>query len=194
MFGSIVRKIMDTGMKKDHSDAAPTNELSKDAEKLQSNVAWPYGSDMAIQIIKEIYDTRQQVAEVRKDIESAVVPKFIDISIRTGDLIEHAIELWRMEQRLNKVSLDESQQAFFTNAIHRLKRYLDKNDIEIVDHTGQKFNVGRNLDVLWVEESPSVAEPIIKETKEPTILCKNQIVHKGKVIVLEGTEGGARYE
>lgn len=191
---------MNVSMVKDLHDAASTggynHESGKNAEKPQPVSTWPYGTDMAIQIIKEIYDTRQEVSEIRKDIESAVVPKFLDISIHTRYLIEHAIELWRMEQRLSKVasSLDESQQIFFTNSIHRLKRYLDKNDIEIVDHTGQRFNDGRNLDVLLVVKSPGVAESIIKETKEPTILCKDQVVHKGKVIVLESGDGDEEHE
>jgi hypothetical protein len=71
------------------------------------------------------------------------------------------------------------------NSIQKIKRYLDKNDIEIVDHTNQKFNEGRNLDVLAVEKSLDISESIIKETKEPTILHKNQVVHKAKVIILE---------
>ncbi len=62
---------------------------------------------------------------------------------------------------------------------------MDKNDIEIVDHTNQKFNEGINLDILAVEKSSDILESIIKETKEPTILHKNQVVHKGKVIILE---------
>ena len=57
--------------------------------------------------------------------------------------------------------------------------------MEIVDHTNQKFNEGRNLEVLAVEKSPDILEPIIKETKEPTIMHKDQVVHKGKVIILE---------
>ena len=111
-----------------------------------------------------------------------------DMPDRMPNLVEHAIELWRLEQRLGRLaaSLDEPQRDLVMNSIQRLKRYLEKNDIEIVDHTNQKFNQGRNLDVLLVEQSQDVTEPFIKETKEPTILCKNQLVHRGKVIVTEG--------
>ena len=138
--------------------------------------------------------TGSQESGNRKGMGSGAVSRFT-IPIQTRDLIEHAIELWRMEQRLNRIaaSLNESQRSLVTSSIQRLKRYLEKNEIEIVDHTNQKFNHGRNLDVLLVEKSPDVTEPIVRDTKEPTILCKNHIVHRGKVIVLEG-ERGTKHE
>lgn len=142
------------------------------------------------QIIKEMNDIRLQILETRKDIESVIAPKFIDVSIQTKDLIDLAVEIWRMEQRLNKIilTLPENQQDLFSNSIQKLKRYLDKNDVSIVDHTNQKFNEGRNLDILSVEKNTDITESIIKETKEPTILYKGQVIHKGKVIVLEKSE------
>ena len=57
--------------------------------------------------------------------------------------------------------------------------------MEIVDHTNQKYNDGKNIEVLAVEKSPNISESIIKETKEPTILHKDLVVNKGKVIILE---------
>lgn len=142
------------------------------------------------QIIKEMNEIRLQILETRKDIESVIAPKFIDVSIQTKDLVDLAVEIWRMEQRLNKIilTLPENQQDLFSNSIQKLKRYLDKNDVAIVDHTNQKFNEGRNLDILSVEKNTDITESIIKETKEPTILYKGQVIHKGKVIVLEKSE------
>lgn len=136
-------------------------------------------------------EIRLQILETRKDIESVIAPKFLDVSIQTKDLVEHAVEIWRIEQRINKVipTLPENQQDLFSNSIQKLKRYLDKNDVTIVDHTNQKFNEGRNLDVLSVEKSSEILDSVIKETKEPTILYKGQVIHKGKVIVLEKDNG-----
>lgn len=127
------------------------------------------------------------IPENQKDDKSDVAVKFLNVSIATKDLIELGIDIWRMEQRLNKAlnSLPENSQELLKNSIQKIKRYLDKNDIEIIDHTNQKFNEGRNLDVLAAEQSSDISESIIKETKEPTILHKNQVVHKGKVIILE---------
>lgn len=145
------------------------------------------GGNFPKQIIKDMSKMRLPVPENQKDVKSDMTVKFLNVSIATKDLIDLGIDIWRMEQRLNKVmqSLPENSQGLLNNSIQKIKRYLDKNDIEIVDHTNQKFNEGRNLDILAVEKSPDILESIIKETKEPTIMHKSQVVHKGKVVILE---------
>lgn len=152
--------------------------------------------DFHNQIVKEISEIRLQISETRKDIQSVIAPKFLNVSIQTKDLIELAVEVWRMEQRLTKIisTLPENQQELINNSIQKLVRYLNKNDVEIVDHTNQKFNDGRNLDILAVEKSPNISESIITETKEPTIIYKNQVVHKGKVIILEKSGDSSTHE
>jgi hypothetical protein len=127
-----------------------------------------------------------ELLEIRKDIQYAVAPKFLEFSAQTNDLVELGIDFWRMKQRMDKIlgTLPENQKKILENSLERIKRYIDKNDIEIVDHTNQKYDEGLNLDVLAVEKDAGVLEAIIKETKEPTILYKGQVVHIGKVIVV----------
>ncbi len=67
---------------------------------------------------------------------------------------------------------------------YRSELEREKYDIEIRDYTNQKFNEGLNLDILSVEKDPAIAEPMVKETVEPTILCKGQVVKKAKIILL----------
>ena len=127
------------------------------------------------------------IPDNKKSVKSNTSIKFVNVSIETKDLIDLGIDVWRMEQRLNKVlnSLPENSQELLKNSIQKIKRYLDKNEMEIVDHTNQKYNDGKNIEVLAVEKSPNISESIIKETKEPTILHKDLVVNKGKVIILE---------
>ncbi|GEM_PF-910951 len=129
----------------------------------------------------------EKITETHKDTMSVLEPKFLNVPVQTNDLVELAVEIWRMEQRLNKVMplIPENQKALFENSIQKLKRYLNKNDIEIIDHTNQIFNEGRNLDIIAVEKDFEISKSIIKQTIEPTIMCKSHVVHKGKVIVLE---------
>ena len=68
--------------------------------------------------------------------------------------------------------------------MNKLKRYIANYDVEIVDYTNQKFNDGLNLDVLSVEKDPSITVPTVKETVEPTILVKGQVVKKAKIILI----------
>ena len=124
--------------------------------------------------------------KIKEDIKYAVAPKHIEISLGVNDLVDLAVEIWRMDQRLAKSmsALPENQQKGLQISIEKLKRYVDKYDIEILDYTNQKFNDGLNLDILSVEKDPSLPAPIVKETIEPTILVKGQVVRKAKIILL----------
>ncbi len=125
--------------------------------------------------------------KIKEDIKYAVAPKFMELSSSVSDLVELATEIWRIEQRILKSesSLLENQRKGLEISLKKLKRYLEKYDIEIVDHTNQKYNDGLNLDILSVEKNKSVNEPIIKETVEPTIMCKGQIIRKAKIVLLD---------
>lgn len=149
--------------------------------------------DFHSKIMMEMSEIRLQILETRKDIQSAVAPKFLDISPNTKDIVDLAIEIWRLEQRLSKIMplLPEDQHERLNNSLQKFRKYLSKNDVEIVDLTDQIFNDGRNLDIIAVEKGTDNLKSIVKETKEPTILCKNQVVHKGKVIILEKSDNNS---
>lgn len=123
--------------------------------------------------------------KIKEDIKYSVSPRFIESSINTKDLIELAVEVWRIEKKISDLlnNLSDNQKAGIENSLRKIKTYLTKNDIEIVDYTNQKYNDGLNLDVLSIEKKPRLAIPIIKETIEPTILCKGQVIKKAKVIL-----------
>lgn len=124
--------------------------------------------------------------KIKEEIGYSIAPKFIELSLGVNDLVDLAVEVWRMEQRISKSasSLPEQQLKGLENSVQKLKRYISKYDIEIVDYTNQKFNDGLNLDVLSVEKDQNIAAPIVKETIEPTILVKGQVVKKAKIILL----------
>lgn len=102
-------------------------------------------------------------------------------------LIELAIEVWRLEKRLTKaaVSLNKDQNKAFNNSVTKLKRYLEENKVSTIDYTGQKYNIGLNLDILSFEKDSTIPKSIIKETHEPTVMYDGRLVKKAKVIVLE---------
>lgn len=124
---------------------------------------------------------------VHKQIKDSVQTKFIDISPNTQSIVEVAIEVWRLEKRLTKANSDlsDDQNKAFENSISKLKRFLDKNDITYTDYTDKKYNEGLNLDVLNIEKDNNVTESIIKETHEPAVFHKGQLIKKAKVVVLE---------
>jgi len=127
----------------------------------------------------------KELKAIRDDIKDSIVPKFVDVSIQTKDLVEHAIELWRLESRLKLILTDSEEiKELIVNSINKLKRYLEKNDIAVIDHTNQKYNDGLNLEILAIEKDINVTESIVKETKEPTVTHKGKVINKGKVIIL----------
>lgn len=124
---------------------------------------------------------------IHEDITFAVSPKFMELSIGVSELVDLAVEIWRIEQRLIKSASDlpENQRKGLEISVQKLKRYIGKYDIEVIDYTGQKYNEGLNLDVLSVETDPTLTEPMIKETVEPTIMCKGQVVRKAKIVLVK---------
>jgi molecular chaperone GrpE (heat shock protein) len=124
--------------------------------------------------------------KVREEIKSAVASKFMTVSVEANEITDLAIEIWRIEQRITKSasSLPENQLKGLENSIQKIKRYLEKYDIEIVDYKNQKYNEGLNLDILSVEKDLTLPESTIKETVEPTIMLKGQVVRKAKIILL----------
>jgi len=123
--------------------------------------------------------------KINEDIRYSVSPKFIELSINTKDLIELAVEIWRIEKRIGDslANLSDNQKTGMESSLRKIKTYLNKNDIEVIDYTKQNYNDGLNLDVLSIEKRAKSATSIIKETIEPTILCKGQVVKKAKVIL-----------
>lgn len=139
-------------------------------------------------ISKQKQDSHNKILkDIKEVVQYSVSPKFVNFNPEASDLSELAIDVWRLEKRLDKVvaGISEEQKSSLTNSVQRMRRYLEKNDIEIIDPVNQKFNEGLNLEVLSIEKDSSVGSPIIKETVEPTIMYKGQILRKAKVIVLD---------
>lgn len=124
--------------------------------------------------------------KVQEEIQSAVAPKFVTVAIEANEITDLAVEIWRIEQRIAKFAsiLPENQLKGLENSIQKMKRYLNKYDIEVVDYKNMKYNDGLNLDILSVEKDLTLLESMVKETIEPTIMIKGQVVRKAKIILL----------
>jgi hypothetical protein len=124
---------------------------------------------------------------LQKQINTSVVPKSLTLSPGAESLSELAVELWRLEKRLTKAGekLSEDENKAFQNSLVKLRRYLEKNDIAVIDYTGQNYNEGLNLDILSMEKAPDIKQSIIHETHEPAVTHKGILIKKAKVIVHE---------
>lgn len=122
---------------------------------------------------------------IRTEIRSSVQPRFIQYSPEVKNLVELAKEIWRLDQRLVKhcnTEVPENQKKSIESSLRKLHRYLETNDIEIRDYTNQYFNEGLNVEVISTEKGAS-DKFLIKETVEPTVFFKGNLVNKSKVIL-----------
>jgi hypothetical protein len=124
---------------------------------------------------------------IKEDLKGFMKSGSNEDSGQIEDLAEMAIDIWRLERKVTKLKehFPDYQSLPLENSISRMKRVLQKNTIEIIDYTNQKFNEGLNVEILSVEKNGTLLEPIIRETVEPAILYKGKILKRAKIIVLE---------
>jgi len=120
---------------------------------------------------------------IKKDIPPQAI--FVDLSPKSADVVDLAVEVWRINNRVMKAGsgLTDIQKRGLESSLQKFTKFLDRYSIEIVDHTGEKYNEGMNVDVLSFEKDENIKTPIIKETIEPSIICKGHVVKRGKIIV-----------
>lgn len=122
-------------------------------------------------------------------IKQSIIPRSLTLEPQARDIADLAIELWRLEKRLvkieDKLSIDENKSL--CNSVDKIRRFVQKNDIEIADYTGQVYNEGMNLDILSSEKDPGLKlkKSIIYETHEPAVSHKGVLIRKAKVIIRE---------
>ena len=99
-----------------------------------------------------------------------------------------SIEIWRFEKRINRVkdAIDKS----ITDQLQRIKDILQRQKIEICEHTGSDYNDGMSVKVLYVEEVGNLpaGEMKVIETVKPSIYYKGKIISHGEVIVGKSKE------
>jgi len=110
-----------------------------------------------------------------------------------------AIEIWRLEKRIEKVKGDmtkgeKSGIASISDQIQRVKDVLKKQEVEICEHTGTIYNDGLSLKVLHIEEIDGLPEGKMQiiETIKPSVYLKGKVIFLGEVIV--GKSKGNRKE
>lgn len=123
--------------------------------------------------------------KIKELINYSITPRFTELSPETKDVVDLAVEIWRIEQRLGKslLKMSDNQKVGYESSLRKLKGYISKYDIEVIDYTGKTYNDGLNLEILSVEKQPKFESLIIKETIEPTVLLKGQVIKIAKIIL-----------
>ncbi len=100
-----------------------------------------------------------------------------------ADIKELAISYWRMEKWLNNTNVERKMAA--SSALRTVKRYLDSNNIEVLDLLGQHFDSGLAVDVINndVPEGTDDSKVIITEMLKPIIMQDGAVVQFGQVSI-----------
>ena len=75
---------------------------------------------------------------------------FVDLSPKSADVVELAVEVWRINNRVMRAvnGLTDTQKRGLESSLQKFIKFLDRYDVKIVDHTGEKYNEGMNVDYL----------------------------------------------
>lgn len=102
-----------------------------------------------------------------------------------GDIKELAIAYWRLKKWLDNT--DFSHKMIVESALRSFERYLSDSNIQILDLTGQIFDPGLAVEVIYCENDTPLQEgkAVISEMITPIIIQTEKLLHTGQVIVKE---------
>jgi hypothetical protein len=100
-------------------------------------------------------------------------------------LADLATGIWRIKNKLSAVNInglsDDAKKAY--RHIESTWDALTSAEVEVRDHTKEKYVAGMALNVVAFQPSPSVHTQIIIETIKPSIFYNSQLIQMGDVIV-----------
>jgi hypothetical protein len=103
-----------------------------------------------------------------------------------------AAETWRLGRRLGRIETgapDDERLRPLRDSFSRLDDIFAEYRVQIVEHEGQPYNPGLQVEVLHAREGDG--SPIILETIRPTILLDGRVLQQGQVVIGPAEEGGS---
>lgn len=64
-----------------------------------------------------------------------------------------------------------------------IKKFLNNNNIDIIDLSGKEYDPGMSVEVIYYKESKNKGIKIIEKMITPLILYKNNVIKEGQVII-----------
>lgn len=141
---------------------------------------------LLIVVLSKAKNIDLKINKISDQINFVVSPRFIEISLDVEKIIDLAFDIWKINQKINKLGdvISETQRHSIGSSIINFNKYVEKYNIEIIDYTNKPFTDSMNVDVISIEKDPKIAQSIVLETVEPTIKVKDQVVRRAKVIIL----------
>jgi len=125
---------------------------------------------------------------IKFKIKDSIYPKFLEIAIspESNKLINLWIDTWRLDSRLREISnLSDIEKEKLENSISRVKKYISDYNFEIKGFNWDKYSEEVNIYELKATDETDKQELdwIIKDTIEPAVINKWNIIKQAKIIV-----------
>lgn len=106
------------------------------------------------------------------------------LHVNTKFWSELSTRLWRTERQLKRLheNAPNEHSERLTRRFEEVLETLREYDVEILDHTGEKYDAGLTLKVLQYEPQDGIAHEVILETVKPSVRLQKVLV-PGEVIV-----------
>jgi hypothetical protein len=119
--------------------------------------------------------------------------------INLSSVIDVAIEIWRLKDRVNKLQTAAGRKdPSIAFSIEKVQHVLKEIGIEAREYTGQIYNEGMSLDVLTFDYSADEKpiNRIVQETVSPAIFFDGTLHKMAQVIVgkADGAVDGKKYD
>lgn len=103
-----------------------------------------------------------------------------------------ANETWRLRRRLTRIdgAVDETVFRPLLDSISRLEDVFAEYQVQTLEHEGQAYDAGLQVEVLHAREGDGDA--VILETIRPTVLLKGQVLQQGQVVIGPAVSDGDR--
>jgi len=109
----------------------------------------------------------------------------IDISFTAEKMKDLAVATWNLKRHISKLS-GELELGDRTRAvegyIRRIENIYLSEGMTLEDYTGRKLIDGMNVDTVAVERTEGIRENRVKETVEPAVLYKGEIISRAKIV------------
>lgn len=115
------------------------------------------------------------------------------LQLSQSDLIELAIQTWRLDKRVRAMNPETDKRAFkqFSDSVRRFNKLLQRFKVEYEDPTNKPFLTGWNeVEVVsWDEPddtpSPVAAGPWVKQTISPIVRRDDRMIKAAQVICVD---------
>ena len=101
-----------------------------------------------------------------------------------ADIKEIAISYWRIEKWLKNTNVERKMAV--TSSLRAIKKYLDGNNVEVIDLTGRKYDAGLAVEVIgrdYEGETPDESKLIISEMLKAVVMQDGAVMQFGQVTI-----------